>query len=86
MPFGPGALIRPAWWSRVGAHLRRLHASSATTNTLCAAYVGGGELYLGWECPNDSCLRDGEETPEIPWPFEDTGRFSQLEELGFRIL
>ena len=54
-------------------------------NTRYAIGIGAGEVCLGWECPNGSCLSDGEEFPEIPWPFEDTGRFSQLEALGFRI-
>ncbi len=56
-----------------------------TTNTRYAIDAGGGETMIGWECPNGSCLCDGEEVPEIPWPFEGTGRFTQLEELGFRV-
>lgn len=60
-------------------------AECGATNTRYAIGIGGGEVCLGWECPNGSCLSDGEELPEIPWPFKDTGRFSQLEELGFRI-
>lgn len=60
-------------------------ADCGTTNTRYAIDAGGGEVHVAWECPNGLCLRDGEEVPEIPWPFEDTGRFSQLEGLGFRI-
>lgn len=79
-PAYPSGTVIPGWCPPPAPAC----AECGTVNTRYAIDEGGGEIMIGWECPNDSCLRDGEELPEIRWPFEDTGRFSQLEELGFR--